>query len=596
MPIGLYLAAEGDEIGRDSPLSTHDFRKAAMSFPQGQRLIPRCNPMWKIPALTLVVLYSWTLFTPIAQASEESKTAAPTSPSGIHGMLWIAGGGDFPEPLREEFCELAGGPEGHLVVIPTASAKSDTADSWESWLTPWQEFSLGSVHVIHIAQDQGPTDEDKEKLARATAVWFSGGQQSRLAERIVGTPWETSLRSVLDRDGLIGGTSAGAAIQSKVMIASGNPEPVISQGLDLIPGAIVDQHFSERERLPRLKKAVSKHPACFGVGIDEGTAVLVKGRTLLVVGEGSATMVLAASPSRPEKIWKLSHGERADLTALRRMASNRCLDDFPHGIASAAQVDKGSLIIVGGGGLPEEITQKFIELAGGEKGHIVVLPTAAPDPLPPRSGIAQFFERMGAGRVTVLPQRKRDEVESKAFLETLQNATGIWFGGGRQWRFIDAYAGTRAERAFHELLARGGVIAGSSAGASIQGEYMPRGNPLGNLDIMSEGYEKGLGFLPGVAIDQHFTQRSRMKDLESLVAKYPQFLGIGIDEATAIVVQGAEAQVMGKNDVYFLHHSPEDSQEAQAGRLNTIRLPAGSTFDLLNRETLVKGEDAPQAK
>lgn len=565
-----------------------------MPAPQGQRIIFRCKPSWKIRALTLAVLCYSILFNHVATAYEGPAFTAPNSPSGIHGTLWISGGGEFPEPLREKFCELAGGSEGHLLIIPTASEQSDDVDSWEPWLTPWTDSPLGSVQIIHISENHGPTHEDEKKFAQATAVWFSGGQQSRLAKRIVGTPWEALLQGVLDRDGLIGGTSAGAAIQSKVMIASGNPEPVISQGLDLIPGAIVDQHFSERERLPRLQKAISKHPHCFGIGIDEGTTVLVNGRTILVVGDGSVTFVLAASPSRPEKTWKLSQGERADLTALRRMASNRCQDDFPHGVASATQVDKGSLIIVGGGGLPEEITQKFIELAGGDKGHIVVLPTAAPDPLPERSGIAQLFQRMGAGRVTVLPQRKLDEVESEEFLEILRSATGVWFGGGRQWRFVDAYAETQAEHAFHELLGRGGVIAGSSAGASIQGEYMPRGNPLGNLDIMSEGYEKGLGFLPGVAIDQHFTQRSRMQDLESLVHKYPQFLGIGIDEATAILVQGTQATVMGKNDVYFLHHSVNKSEEVTDGMLNAVRLPAGSTFDLLKRKTLLNNQDAPQ--
>ena len=160
--------------------------------------------------------------------------------------------------------------------------------------------------------------------------------------------------------------------------------------------------------------------------------------------------------------------------------------------------------------------------------------------------------------MTVLPQREKEEVESEAFLKTLDEATGIWFGGGRQWRFVDAYANTEAEKAFHRLLERGGVIAGSSAGASIQGEYMARGNPLGNLDIMSEGYEKGLGFLPGVAIDQHFTQRSRMKDMKALVKTYPQFLGIGIDETTAILVEGTKATVMGKNDVYFLSGAAQD--------------------------------------
>jgi hypothetical protein len=90
---------------------------------------------------------------------------------------------------------------------------------------------------------------------------------------------------------------------------------------------------------------------------------------------------------------------------------------------------------------------------------------------------------------------------------SLKEARGVWFNGGRQWRFVDAYMGTQAEELFQGVLRRGGVIGGSSAGASIQSQYMPRGSPLGNEDMLADGYERGLGFLPGTAIDQHFTQR-----------------------------------------------------------------------------------------
>jgi cyanophycinase len=101
------------------------------------------------------------------------------------------------------------------------------------------------------------------------------------------------------------------------------------------------------------------------------------------------------------------------------------------------------------------------------------------------------------------------------------------------------------------VLAKGGAIGGSSAGASIQSQYMPRGDPLGNTENMAPGYERGLGFLPGVGVDQHFTQRRRHSDMTKLMAKYPQILGIGIDEATAIVVTGSLAEVVGRGSVFF---------------------------------------------
>lgn len=519
--------------------------------------------------------------------AEESQRILP---QGIPGTLWLAGGGEFPSELRETFCKLAGAKEAKLVIIPTASSRSEETEDLQTWLEPWQKSELGSTHVLHIDEGGQPDKEDQQLLENATAIWFSGGSQGRLASRIVGTRWEELVVDILNRGGLVGGTSAGAAIQSKIMIARGNPIPEISQGLDLLPDAIVDQHFTQRERQGRLSQAILKNPDRFGLGIDEGTAVIVRGRTMFAMGKGSATILLAQTDARPEATWSISQGERADLTAIRRMVANRSTADFPHGVAHSPVLKSGALIIVGGGGLPEKVTQKFIELAGGQDAHIVVLPTAAPDPLPQRHGIAELFRRAGAGTVTVLPQREKEEVESEAFLKTLDEATGIWFGGGRQWRFVDAYANTEAEKAFHRLLERGGVIAGSSAGASIQGEYMARGNPLGNLDIMSEGYEKGLGFLPGVAIDQHFTQRSRMKDMKALVKTYPQFLGIGIDETTAILVEGTKATVMGKNDVYFLSGAAQDSESDPRSESSIDQLSDGGVYDLEKKEIIVEAK------
>ena len=224
------------------------------------------------------------------------------------------------------------------------------------------------------------------------------------------------------------------------------------------------------------------------------------------------------------------HGSRvfADLTALRRSARERINSDFPPAKPAPPKVDTGTLIIIGGGGMPKGIIGRFIKLAGGEKAQIVVLPTAVPDPVSKKSRIAEQFRKAGAKTVTVLPGRKLAEVDSAEYLKTLRTASGIWFGGGRQWRFADAYLNTKAHAAMRDVLRRGGVIMGSNAGASIQAEYLARANPLGNRDIMAEGYERGLGFLPGAAVDQHFAQRKRFADMTSLVKRYPQLLGIGV--------------------------------------------------------------------
>jgi cyanophycinase len=105
------------------------------------------------------------------------------------------------------------------------------------------------------------------------------------------------------------------------------------------------------------------------------------------------------------------------------------------------------------------------------------------------------------------------------------------------------------------VLARGGAIGGSSAGASIQADYMVRGDPLGNLNVMAEGYERGFGFLRGVAIDQHFLKRKRTQDMTALMKTFPQLLGIGIDENTAVIVTGETLEVAGTSNVAIYDRS-----------------------------------------
>ena len=155
--------------------------------------------------------------------------------------------------------------------------------------------------------------------------------------------------------------------------------------------------------------------------------------------------------------------------------------------------------LLGGGPMPRQIVKQFIQSAGGDEASIVVLPTAVPDSMIPRSSaIAETFRKYGPKEVTVLPGRKINEVDSDKYLDVLKRATGIWFGGGRQWNFVDAYHDTKALKLMHQVLDKGGVIMGSSAGALlIQAEYLVRGNPLGNRDMMADGYEKGLDFKRG---------------------------------------------------------------------------------------------------
>lgn len=224
-----------------------------------------------------------------ASATEPLIVRSSSDPSSrFLGALMLCGGGPLPETLMQTFFEMGQATQGSLVIIPSASSSADQGDFQPS-LSQWQRFPWASVRVLH-ANDRKQIDNDVDfvkPLQQATAVWISGGDQRRLAERYLGTQVESELKGVVQRGGVIGGTSAGSAIASRVMISGGREQPVIANGLDLLPGAIIDQHFSQRRRYERLASAVQQHPDRVGIGIDESTGLVVSRREARVLGAGS---------------------------------------------------------------------------------------------------------------------------------------------------------------------------------------------------------------------------------------------------------------------------------------------------------------------
>lgn len=217
----------------------------------------------------------------------------------------------------------------------------------------------------------------------------------------------------------------------------------------------------------------------------------------------------------------------------------------------------GTLIIAGGGPLSGSgIIERFIELGGGaEEGRFIIVPTAAGNR--DRQGNIRVFDEdrilgpwreLGLANVFMLHTHDPAIADTEEFVAALKRATAVWFPGGRQWNIVDSYAGTRTYDEFHKLLARGGVIGGSSAGATIQGEYLVRGDTSGPQIIMTEeeNHQLGFEFLRRSAIDQHINTRNRWDDIIPVVEQQPELLGIGLSESTAIVVTGDTFEVIGK--------------------------------------------------
>ena len=249
--------------------------------------------------------------------------------------------------------------------------------------------------------------------------------------------------------------------------------------------------------------------------------------------------------------------------------------------------ERGSLVVVGGNMQSPEIYQRFIELAGGPDAPLVMIPTAGGE-----EEYDEFYQGLnawraaGARNLTILHTMDRKVADSESFIEPLKTAHGVFFFGGRQWYLVDAYAGTKTEAAIRAVLDRGGVIGGSSAGASIQGSFLVRGDTKGNTIMMGD-HQVGFGYLRNVGIDQHVLRRNRQFDLIEVVEAHPELLGIGLDENTAIVVRGDMAEVIGASYVLIF-----DNKTTTGNGGKFYFLAPGDRFNLATREATRPGQTA----
>ncbi len=209
------------------------------------------------------------------------------------GHLVLIGGGSKPATVMETFVRLAGGPGTRVVVFPTASELEDTGDVYRELFASGHGCSDVVVARVHRREDA--LDPGLAATVRgAGGIWFSGGDQRRITLALLGTPVGAAVREAFEAGAAVGGTSAGTACQSDLMITGDGDFSVITagnvelwEGLGLFDGVVVDQHFVARSRHNRLMSVVLEHPELVGVGVDEATAVWVRpDDTFQVLGEG----------------------------------------------------------------------------------------------------------------------------------------------------------------------------------------------------------------------------------------------------------------------------------------------------------------------
>jgi cyanophycinase len=261
---------------------------------------------------------------------------------------------------------------------------------------------------------------------------------------------------------------------------------------------------------------------------------------------------------------------------------------------------QGTLVIIGGAEDKEGdclVLREFVRAAGGVNAKIAVMTAATGYPVEVGETYIRVFKQLGAASVEAVHTQHRDDSEREASLRIAEEATGIFFTGGDQTRIVEFIQGTTLDKVIHKRHEQGAVIGGTSAGAAMMPDQMIVGgasvsNP--SVDAVSMG--PGMGFLPGIVIDQHFAQRGRLGRLLAALVLQPAVLGLGIDEDTGIVVKGDEFEVVGQGAVTVVdettttHNNLEGLLKDEPIALCGVKLhilPHGYRFNLKTHLPLV---------
>lgn len=260
----------------------------------------------------------------------------------------------------------------------------------------------------------------------------------------------------------------------------------------------------------------------------------------------------------------------------------------------------GQLVIIGGAEDREgdcKVLREFVRRAGGTKARIVVMTAATELPREVGDDYIRVFERLGAEDIRIIDTVSREDATSSSALEAIEKSTGVFFTGGDQSRITSIIKGTEIDAAIHKRYAEGIVVGGTSAGAAVMPDVMiVEGDSETNPRVEVVEMGPGMGFLPGVVIDQHFLQRGRLGRLLSALAQQPAVMGFGIDENTAVIVSDNKFEVVGEGavtvvDVAEITHINidgllKDEALAICGAKLHI-LPDGYKFDLKTRKPIV---------
>jgi cyanophycinase len=237
------------------------------------------------------------------------------------------------------------------------------------------------------------------------------------------------------------------------------------------------------------------------------------------------------------------------------------------------QVLDGTLVIVGGDDVPSAATERFVAAAGGTEATIAFVSLDGEETRKADDDFMNELRKAGVKNIQRVQVSSRKQANDPQILALLKTVRGIWLSGARPHKFVDACLGTVAEQLCHDLLRRGGVIGGTAAGGLVQGDVLLKASPMPMKRMFVEGYDRGFGFLPGVAISQSSQRNETLEEMTQLKHEHPQVVGLGIEDSTAMIVHGHVMEVVGERQVSVF------DGRSQTERASPAMLHAGDRYN-----------------
>lgn len=494
--------------------------------------------------------------------------------SPIFGKLMLVGEKHISKRTAATFAYLADEDDGKLLILQQKGAKELPVYQY------WQEH-LAAVKIITLDKSLNSiSDKDINAIHEATAIWLANDfSLFHFHDQLI-----EELKKVLRKDGLIG--AQGTAAESMATLIYEKNQ--FRDGLNLLPNSYISAKEKEDKAFIKTTNLI---PGTVGWEIPANASVVIHdSREIAVIDDTDIRLRTAAYGDWPERVETfgppIDHlAFTADLISWNRSAIARKGELFPPTVAPTPEVVNGALLIIGGHGYPNGMWERVIEYAGGRDANYVCFAQSA------SSTGAEKLRNQGCKNVAVHVVKTGVDgiglADDPQLLEDLKNANAIYFGGGRTYKFMDAFLNTEAHQLMNEVLERGGIILGGSAGAQIQGDFLVRGDPRTNNTLWMEGNEVGLSFIKGVIIDVHYRERGRENIFPKLLVNYPQMLGIAIDETTAIWVEGTTAEVLGPHSVTFYDLKNKKNLDLSSEEIkNADVLMKGEKYDLKLRQPI----------